>query len=218
MKRAITVTISFLLLLALSPATLAAGIPEDPKIVDETFDPLTDDTMDSMGYLTFQATPPEGFSGNIRVTLRSRDTSTQKTVELTAWDEYYTGVWLPVGSYQVISGSVPDSDHFTVSWSPDEILISQDTDAALTITIASDSSIENEIAEKLEAFSPPPESEPAPAETTVEPTESSIDSQPETPAVFSAQRLLIDFLATAIFGGLVFLGSFIVRKRRENEE
>lgn len=219
MKKTFILLIALLLLCALAPAVLAAESTEHPpEIVEETFTPLDDDTMDSMGYLTLQAMPPDGFSGNIRIDLRKRSTGARKTVELTAWEEYYTGVWLPVGSYQVTSGYIPDGEHFTVSWDPDEILISRDTDAALTITVASDGSTEAEISGKMETFSPPPESETVQAETTVETTGNPTEPQTEEPAVFSARRLLIDVLAAAIFAGVVFLGAYIARKHRENEE
>lgn len=219
MKKAIILFAVLLLLISITPAVRAAESPEHPpEIVEETFTPLDDDTMDSMGYLTLQATAPEGFCGNIRIDLRKRSTGARKTVELTAWEEYYTGVWLPVGDYQVISGYIPDGEHFTVSWDPDEILISRDTDAALTITVASDGSTEAEISGKMETFSPPPESETVQAETTVETTRKPTEPQPEKPAVFSARRLLIDVLSAAIFAGVVFLGAYIARKHRENEE
>lgn len=150
------------------------------------------------------------------------------TIELAAWEDYYTGVWLPVGSYQVVSGHIPEGDHFTVSWDVDEISLSQDTDAALMISVTSDGSTEAKISGKLETYSPatvPEETEaPAVPETTSKATAETTaagpttGSQPEKPAVFSARQLLIDVLAAAAFVGMVFLGSYIFRKYRENKD
>lgn len=219
-----------LILLPLIPEARAAEEP--PEIVEETFTPLDDDTMDGLGYLAVQAMPPEGFSGNICVDIRKQGIGARMTIELAAWEDYYTGVWLPVGNYQVVSGYIPEGDHFTVSWDVDEISLSQDTDAALMISVTSDGSTEAEISGKLETYSPAtvPEETEAPAEpettskataeTTPETTAAgpTTESRPEKPAVFSARQLLINVLATAIFGGMVFLGAYIFRKYRENKD
>lgn len=224
-KRMAALLLAGTLLLPFAMTAWAAGnTGSTPDIVDETFSPIDDDTMDSMGYLFFRADPPVGFEGIIQAELRKESSGTRETVELTSLEEYRSGVWLPEGRYQVVSGSVKDSDHFSVSWDSDEIVISSDTDASLTFTLTSDGSTEAEIAGKLETYSPDIRPEP---ETTTEttaattvPTEAdeTVEVIPEKPAVFSARRLLIDVLAAAIFAGVVFLGSYIVRKHRENEE
>lgn len=224
-KRMTALLLTGTLLLPLTATAWAAENTGRPtEIVDETFTLIDDDTMDSMGYLSLRADPPMGFEGIIQAELRKKGSGICKSVELTSMEEYHSGVWLPEGRYLVVSGSVKDSDHFAVSWNSDEIVISSDTDASLTFTLTSDDSTEAEIAEKLETFSPDirPESEAA-TETSastepVTEANETVEVMPEKPAVFSARRLLIDVLAAAIFAGVVFLGSYIVRKHRENEE
>lgn len=223
-KRMTALLLAGTLLLPFATTAWAAGnTGSAPDIVDETFSPIDDDTMDSMGYLFFRADPPVGFEGIIQAELRREGSGVREMVELTSLEDYRSGVWLTEGRYQVVSGSVKDSDHFSVSWDSDEIVISRDTDASLTFTLTDDGGTEAEIAAKQETFSPDILPEPETSAETAPLTEpgteppETVEILPEKPAVFSARRLLIDVLAAGIFAGVVFLGSYIVRKHRENE-
>lgn len=227
MKNAMSLFAALILVFSFIMTAWAAentGTPEDPpEIVEETLTPIDDDTMDNMGYLSFQADPPVGFEGIIQAELRKQGSGECTAVELTSLEDYRSGIWLPVGSYEVVSGSVKDSDHFSVTWDNDTVVISRDTDAALAFTVASDGRTEAEITAKKETFSPDIPPEPETTSETAVPTapateaSETVEAVPEKPAVFSARRLLIDVLAAAIFAGVVFLGSYIVRKHRENE-
>lgn len=227
-EKAVVLAVIVLLIFLLTPGAWATD-EEPPQIVDETFIPIDDDTMDGLGYLVVQAMIPEGFSGAVYVGIREQITGARVAIELTPLDGYYTGVWLPVGSYQVVSGRIPEGDYFTVSWDVGTVTLSQDTDAALMVSVTSDGSLEAEISGKLETFTPgtAPEETEAPTEPGTAP-EVTTENPPETtaaepttearnPAVFSARRFVIDLLAVAAFVGTVVLCVYIFLRIRQKK-
>jgi len=201
-----------------------------PSIVEEIYIPLEDDFMDSLGWVTLQASPPPGFEGSICVELRNKRTGASETLTLDAMTGYYGGGWVPSGTYKVSRAYVPDSDYFSVSWDEEEISVTDLEDACLTLTVISNGTLEKELEQIASTFVPNIPPEPTVPETTVSTspapvTEASAESEqnvteaavPTTAALnpehsANSSQLYLNLLIAAIFIGIIFLIVDLVKK------
>ena len=152
------------LVFVLSPVASAS-------IVQETYVPLPEPSLEGLGYVAISADPPLGFEGVLCVDFQRQGSSQTDTVQISGLDYYAGGAWLKEGTYLVQNAYVLDSDHFSVTPSTVEIFVSQEQDASLFLTITVDEEQEAHREQLAETFEPEPvptfAAETSIAETTV---------------------------------------------------
>ena len=141
------------------------------SIVQETYVPLPEPSLEGLGYVAISADPPLGFEGVLCVDFQRQGSSQTDTVQISGLDYYAGGAWLKEGTYLVQNAYVLDSDHFSVTPSTVEIFVSQEQDASLFLTITVDEEQEAHREQLAETFEPEPvptfAAETSIAETTV---------------------------------------------------
>ena len=178
------------------------------SIVQETYVPLPEPSLEGLGYVAISADPPLGFEGVLCVDFQRQGSSQTDTVQISGLDYYAGGAWLKEGTYLVQNAYVLDSDHFSVTPSTVEIFVSQEQDASLFLTITVDEEQEAHREQLAETFEPEPVPtftvETAIAETTVQD-----NSQVTADDGFISRIIptIIFFLAAALV-----LGQYLYRK------
>lgn len=151
------------LVFVLSPVVSAS-------IVEETYVPLPEPSLEGLGYVAISADPPVGFEGILCVDFQRQGSSQTDTIQISGLDYYAGGAWLKEGTYLVQNAYVLDSDHFSVTPSTGEISVSQEQDASLFLTITVDEKQEAHREQLAETFEPEPvptfSAETAATETT----------------------------------------------------
>ena len=178
------------------------------SIVEETYVPLPEPSLEGLGYVAISADPPLGFEGVLCVDFQRQGSSQTDTIQISGLDYYAGGAWLKEGTYLVQNAYVLDSDHFSVTPSSMEISVSQEQDASLFLTITVDEEQEAHRDQLAETFEPEPvptfTAETAIAETTV-PDNSQITA--DDGFISRIIPTIIFFLATALV-----LGQYLYRK------
>ena len=126
------------------------------NIVEETFLPMETPSLDGWGYLAVTADPPVGFEGTLCVELRRQDSGEKEILEVTSLAYYAGGIWLREGIYQLTDAYVLGSDHFSVLASANEIQISQEEDAKISLQLVADQSQEAQREQLAQIFEPKP--------------------------------------------------------------
>ena len=185
----------------LGPAAFAS-------IVEETYIPLPEPSLEGLGYVAITADPPLGFEGVLCVDFQRQGSSQTDTIQISGLDYYAGGAWLKEGTYLVKDAYVLDSDHFSVTPSTEEISVSQEQDASLFLTITVDAEQEAHREQLAETFEP----EPVPtftAETAIAETTAADNSQITADDGFISRIIptIIFFLAAALV-----LGQYLYRK------
>ena len=185
----------------LGPAAFAS-------IVEETYIPLPEPSLEGLGYVAISADPPAGFEGVLCVDFQRQGSSQTDTIQISGLDYYAGGAWLKEGTYLVQNAYVLDSDHFSVTPSTGEIVVSQEQDASLFLIITVDEEQEAQREQLAETFEP----EPVPtftAETAIAETTAADNSQITADDGFISRIIptIIFFLATALV-----LGQYLYRK------
>ena len=189
------------LVFVLSPVASAS-------IVEETYVPLPEPSLEGLGYVAISADPPLGFEGVLCVDFQRQGSSQTDTIQISGLDYYAGGAWLKEGTYLVQNAYVLDSDHFSVTPSTGEISVSQEQDASLFLTITVDEKQEAHREQLAETFEPEPvptfTAETAAAETTAP------DGNPEivdNGMISKIVPAVLFFLAVALV-----LGQYLYRK------
>ena len=189
------------LVFVLSPVASAS-------IVEETYVPLPEPSLEGLGYVAISADPPLGFEGVVCVDFQRQGSSQTDTIQISGLDYYAGGAWLKEGTYLVQNAYVLDSDHFSVTPSTGEISVSQEQDASLFLTITVDEKQEAHREQLAETFEPEPvptfTAETAAAETTAP------DGNPEivdNGMISKIVPAVLFFLAAALV-----LGQYLYRK------
>lgn len=185
----------------LGPAAFAS-------IVEETYIPLPEPSLEGLGYVSISADPPLGFEGILCVEFQRKGNAQTDTIQISGLDYYAGGAWLKEGTYLVQNAYVLDSDHFSVTPSTGEIVVFQEQDASLFLTITVDAEQEAHREQLAETFEP----EPVPtfaAETTIAETTVPDNSQITADDGFISRIIptIIFFLAAALV-----LGQYLYRK------
>ena len=131
----------------LGPAAFAS-------IVEETYIPLPEPSLEGLGYVAISADPPVGFEGILCVDFQRQGSSQTDTIQISGLDYYAGGAWLKEGTYLVKDTYVLGSDHFSVTPSAGEIFVSQEQDASLFLTIIVDEEQEAHREQLAETFVP----------------------------------------------------------------
>lgn len=131
----------------LGPAAFAS-------IVEETYIPLPEPSLEGLGYVAISAAPPVGFEGILCVEFQRKGSAQTDTIQVSGLDYYAGGAWLKEGTYLVKDVYVLDSDHFFVTPSAGEISVSQEQDASLFLTITVDEEQEAHREQLAETFVP----------------------------------------------------------------
>lgn len=131
----------------LGPAAFAS-------IVEETYIPLPEPSLEGLGYVAISADPPVGFEGILCVDFQRQGSSQTDTIQVSGLDYYAGGAWLKEGTYLVKDTYVLGSDHFSVTPSAGEIAVSQEQDASLFLTIIVDEEQEAHREQLAETFVP----------------------------------------------------------------
>ena len=178
------------------------------SIVEETYVPLPEPSLEGLGYVAISADPPVGFEGILCVEFQRKGSAQTDTIQISGLDYYAGGAWLKEGTYLVQNAYVLDSDHFSVTPSTGEIVVSQEQDASLFLTITVDEEQEAQREQLAETFEP----EPVPtftAETAIAETTAADNSQITADDGFISRIIptIIFFLATALV-----LGQYLYRK------
>ena len=178
------------------------------SIVEETYVPLPEPSLEGLGYVAISADPPLGFEGVLCVDFQRQGSSQTDTIQISGLDYYAGGAWLKEGTYLVQNAYVLDSDHFSVTPSSMEISVSQEQDASLFLTITVDEEQEAHRDQLAETFEP----EPVPtftAETAIAETTVQDNSQVTADDGFISRIIptIIFFLAAALV-----LGQYLYRK------
>lgn len=126
------------------------------NIVEETFLPMETPSLDGWGYLAVTADPPVGFEGTLCVELRRQDSGEKEILEVTSLAYYAGGIWLREGIYQLTDAYVLGSDHFSVLASANEIQISQEEDAKISLQVVADQTQEAQREQLAQTFEPKP--------------------------------------------------------------
>ena len=151
------------LVFVLSPVASAS-------IVEETYIPLPEPSLEGLGYVSISADPPLGFEGVLCVDFQRQGSSQTDTIQISGLDYYTGGAWMKEGTYLVKDAYVLDSDHFSVTPSTGEIVVFQKQDTSLFLTITVDREQEAQREQLAETFEPEPvptfTAETAAAETT----------------------------------------------------
>ena len=135
------------LVFVLSPVASAS-------IVQETYIPLPEPSLEGLGYVAISADPPVGFEGILCVDFQRQGSSQTDTIQISGLDYYAGGAWLKEGTYLVKDTYVLGSDHFSVTPSAGEIFVSQEQDASLFLTIIVDEEQEAHREQLAETFVP----------------------------------------------------------------
>ena len=189
------------LVFVLSPVASAS-------IVEETYVPLPEPSLEGLGYVSISADPPVGFEGILCVDFQRQGSSQADTIQISGLDYYAGGAWLKEGTYLVKDVYVLDSDHFSVTPSTGEIVVFQEQDASLFLTITVDEEQEAHREQLAETFEP----EPVPtfaAETTIAET-----TVPDTNQITADDSLISRIIPTLIFflAAALVLGQYLYRK------
>ena len=185
----------------LGPAAFAS-------IVEETYIPLPEPSLEGLGYVAISADPPVGFEGILCVEFQRKGSAQTDTIQVSGLDYYAGGAWLKEGTYLVKDVYVLDSDHFSVTPSAGEIVVFQEQDASLFLTIIVDEEQEAHREQLAETFEP----EPVPtfaAETTIAET-----TVPDTNQITADDSLISRIIPTIIFflAAALVLGQYLYRK------
>lgn len=135
------------LVFVLSPVASAS-------IVEETYVPLPEPSLEGLGYVAITADPPVGFEGILCVEFQRKGSAHTDTIQVSGLDYYAGGAWLKEGTYLVKDTYVLDSDHFSVTPSAGEIVVFQEQDASLFLTIIVDEEQEAHREQLAETFVP----------------------------------------------------------------
>lgn len=185
----------------LGPAAFAS-------IVEETYIPLPEPSLEGLGYVAISADPPLGFEGILCVDFQRQGSSQTDTIQISGLDYYAGGAWLKEGTYLVQNAYVLDSDHFSITPSTGEIVVSQEQDASLFLTIIVDEKQEAHREQLAETFEPEPvptfSAETAIAETTV----------PDNSQITADDGFISRIIPTIIFflAAALVLGQYLYRK------
>ena len=178
------------------------------SIVQETYVPLPEPSLEGLGYVAISADPPLGFEGVVCVDFQRQGSSQTDTIQISGLDYYTGGAWLKEGTYLVQNAYVLDSDHFSVTPSTGEIVVSQEQDASLFLTITVDEEQESQREQLAETFEPEPvptfSAETAIAETTV----------PDNSQITADDGFISRIIPTIIFflAAALVLGQYLYRK------
>lgn len=82
------------LVFVLSPVASAS-------IVEETYIPLPEPSLEGLGYVSISADPPLGFEGVLCVDFQRQGSSQTDTIQISGLDYYAGGAWLKEGTYLV---------------------------------------------------------------------------------------------------------------------
>ena len=85
------------------------------SIVEETYIPLPEPSLEGLGYVAISADPPLGFEGILCVEFQRKGSAQTDTIQISGLDYYAGGAWLKEGTYLVKDTYVLDSDHFSVT-------------------------------------------------------------------------------------------------------
>lgn len=178
------------------------------SIVQETYIPLPEPSLEGLGYVAISADPPVGFEGILCVEFQRKGSAHTDTIQVSGLDYYAGGAWLKEGTYLVQNAYVLDSDHFSVTPSAGEIVVFQEQDASLFLTIIVDEEQEAHREQLAETFEP----EPVPtfaAETTIAET-----TVPDTNQITADDSLISRIIPTIIFflAAALVLGQYLYRK------
>lgn len=189
------------LVFVLSPVASAS-------IVEETYVPLPEPSLEGLGYVAISADPPLGFEGVLCVDFQRQGSSQTDTIQISGLDYYTGGAWLKEGTYLVKDAYVLDSDHFSVTPSTGEISVSQEQDASLFLTITVDEEQEAHREQLAETFVP--ESVPTFAAETAAAETTAPDGNPEI-----VDNGMISKIVPAVLfflAGALVLGQYLYRK------
>ena len=98
--------------------------------------------------------PLPGPSLVLCVDFQRQGSSQTDTIQISGLDYYAGGAWLKEGTYSVKDAYVLDSDHFSVTPSTGEIVVFQEQDASLFLTIIVDEEQEAHREQLAETFVP----------------------------------------------------------------
>lgn len=197
----ILILVALCLVCVLSPVASAS-------IVEETYVPLPEPSLEGLGYVAISADPPLGFEGVLCVDFQRQGSSQTDTIQISGLDYYAGGAWLKEGTYLVQNAYVLDSDHFSITPSTGEIAVSQEQDASLFLTITVDEEKESQREQLAETFEPEPvptfSAETAIAETTV----------PDNSQITADDGFISRIIPTIIFflAAALVLGQYLYRK------
>lgn len=189
------------LVFVLSPVASAS-------IVEETYVPLPEPSLEGLGYVAISADPPLGFEGVLCVDLQRQGSAQTDTIQVSGLDYYAGGAWLKEGTYLVKDTYVLGSDHFSVTPSTGEIVVFQEQDASLFLTITVDEEQEAHREQLAETFVP--ESVPTFAAETAAAETTAPDGNPEivdNGMISKIVPTVLFFLAAALV-----LGQYLYRK------
>lgn len=178
------------------------------SIVEETYVPLPEPSLEGLGYVSISADPPVGFEGILCVDFQRQGSSQTDTIQISGLDYYAGGAWLKEGTYLIQNAYVLDSDHFSVTPSAMEIVVSQEQDASLFLTITVDEEQEAQRNQLAETFVP--ESVPTFAAETAAAETTAPDGNPEivdNGMISKIVPTVLFFLAAALV-----LGQYLYRK------
>ena len=178
------------------------------SIVQETYVPLPEPSLEGLGYVAISADPPLGFEGILCVEFQRKGNAQTDNIQISGLDYYAGGAWLEEGTYLVKDAYVLDSDHFSVTPSSMEIYVSQEQDASLFLTVTVDEDQEAHRDQLAETFEPEPvptfTAETAIAETTV----------PDNSQITADDGFISRIIPTIIFflAAALVLGQYLYRK------
>lgn len=178
------------------------------SIVQEIYVPLPEPSLEGLGYVAISADPPLGFEGVLCVDFQRQGSSQTDTIQISGLDYYTGGAWLKEGTYLVKDAYVLDSDHFSVTPSTGEIVVSQEQDASLFLSITVDEEQEAHREQLAETFVP--ESVPTFTAETAAAETTAPDGNPEivdNGMISKIVPTVLFFLAAALV-----LGQYLYRK------
>ena len=193
------------LVFVLSPVASAS-------IVEETYVPLPEPSLEGLGYVAISADPPLGFEGVLCVDFQRQGSSQTDSIQISGLDYYAGGAWLKEGTYLVQNAYVLDSDHFSVTPSIGEIVVSQEQDASLFLTIIVDEEQEAHREQLAETFVP--DSVPTFAIETAAAETTAPDGNPaivDNGMISKIVPAVLFFLAAALV-----LGQYLYRKSSDS--
>lgn len=190
----------------LGPAAFAS-------IVEETYIPLPEPSLEGLGYVSISADPPLGFEGILCVEFQRKGNAQTDTIQISGLDYYAGGAWLKEGTYLVQNAYVLDSDHFSVTPSAGEIVVFQEQDASLFLTIIVDEEQEAHREQLAETFVP--ESVPTFATETAISETTAPDGNPaivDNGMISKIVPAVLFFLAAALMLGQYLYRKFFVKQ------
>lgn len=178
------------------------------SIVEETYIPLPEPSLEGLGYVSISADPPLGFEGILCVEFQRQGSSQTDTIQISGLDYYAGGAWLKEGTYLVKDTYVLGSDHFSVTPSAGEIAVSQEQDASLFLTIIVDEEQEAQREQLAETFVP--ESVP----TFAIETDAAETTVPDNSQITADDGFISRIIPTIIFflAAALVLGQYLYRK------